>query len=256
MNSAAESAKRNIITENPLFVTILGMSGAIVFTRDILSAVSATITVLVVLISAMSAKFIFERYVGTSGAKAVFFTAAVTATTVCGTVTALTLPDLWKEIGACYPLFPAGSLAMVTSCRSDDTLRKRMVEIVTFVLGYGAALFIVSVIRQLLACIPFMGTPGGALITMGIIAAVFCAVKDKLVALSSKVAAKLSQYASLIAAKIKGKAAADEKNPAENKDQDADELSANGAADEGSLTSGDSEGIDEPSSDSDAEAAE
>ncbi len=176
MKAFAGSLKRGLLTENPLLISFLGLSGAVVFTCDILSALTATVTSLLVLTAAVAAMHFFEKTLGSHGSNVVFFSVAVAVTAICGALTDLAFPTVWDKIGACYPLFPVGSLAFVTSRNTSGKILLREIETISITAGYGAAIVAISIIRQLLGWIPFVQSSGGALIIIGIAAAVMRAI--------------------------------------------------------------------------------
>lgn len=180
MRGFFSTLKRYIFAENPLLVSVLGLSGAVVFTRNIKSALTATVSETVVLTVAMAVMFIFERIFGghdehprgITGAKIVFFSTAVAVTSVCGMLTARFLPSVWGEIGAPWPLLAVGSLALVSSEHGGETFGHRTGEALAHVIGYGAAVIAVALIRQAAGGVPFFAGTGGALILIGAMAAV------------------------------------------------------------------------------------
>lgn len=179
MRELRDALKRSILSENPLLVSVLGLSGAVVFTRDIVSALTASVTAFFVLAAAVAATNIFEHFAGTSGAKIVFFSTSVAMTAICGALTEALFPAVWEKIGACYPLFAVGSLSIVASRRRDGGISIREIGAFALVAGYGAALVIVAAIRQLFGALPIMATSGGALIVIGVAAAVLRAVMSR-----------------------------------------------------------------------------
>lgn len=168
---AAAKGWLTLITENPLFVSVLGLSGAVVFTRDIFCALTAAVTALAVLAASAAAEHVFRQFFGRTGANIVFFSVAAAVTAIAGAATKAALPGIWDKIGACYPLFPVGSLAIVTERRGGSSLSRRESGVLWFMLGYGGALVIVAAIRQILGYFPLAGTPAGALLIIGALAA-------------------------------------------------------------------------------------
>lgn len=170
-SKAAAKGWLTLITENPLFVSVLGLSGAVVFTRDIFCALTAAVTALAVLAASAAAEHVFRQFFGRTGANIVFFSVAAAVTAIAGAATKAALPGIWDKIGACYPLFPVGSLAIVTERRGGSSLSRRESGVLWFMLGYGGALVIVAAIRQILGYFPLAGTPAGALLIIGALAA-------------------------------------------------------------------------------------
>lgn len=176
MRDFADVLKRSLFSENPLLVSVLGLSGAVVFTRNVVSALTAAVTALLVLTAASAAMHIFECFIGVSGSDIVFFSTAAAMTAICGVLTEILVPAVWTEIGACYPLFAVGSLAIVTSSRKDGAVIRREAETLLLVAGYGTAIVVVAAVRQVFGWMPIMAASGGALIIIGIAAAVLRAV--------------------------------------------------------------------------------
>ncbi len=170
-SKAAAKGWLALITENPLFVSVLGLSGAVVFTRDIFCALTAAVTALAVLAASAAAEHVFRQFFGRTGANIVFFSVAAAVTAIVGAATKAALPGIWDKIGACYPLFPVGSLAIVTERRGGLSLSRRESGVLRLMLGYGGALVIVAAIRQILGYFPLAGTPAGALLIIGALAA-------------------------------------------------------------------------------------
>lgn len=171
MKTTAELFRNRLLDENPLLVSVLGMAGAVVFTRDIASALTAAVTSLAVLAAATAAAHLYARLVGERGSRVVFFSTATAVTAICALAASALIPFVFDKIGACYPLFPVGSLALVTS-RGSGTLRRRELEVLSLTAGYGAVIVIISAIRQLFSLVvPFASSSAAALMIAGVLAA-------------------------------------------------------------------------------------
>ncbi len=180
MTGFVRDLRERLIENNPLFAAALGMSGVVVFTRTVADALAAAITALAVVAFAVAISGLIERFTGRFGSRLVFFASATTAAAVCGAVITAFFPPVWAEIGACFPLFAVGSLALTASRQGKETMADSLSSSLSLVLGYDAALILVSVVRQMTSHIlPAAGTSGGALIIAGLLAAAVRATYDK-----------------------------------------------------------------------------
>ncbi len=170
MKNTDETVRHRLLYGNPLLVSLLGLSGAVVFTRDIPTACVAAVTALAVLSAATAASYLFRRYAGMRGFRAVFFSTAAAVTALCAVLTGALLPSVWNSVGACYPLFPVGSLALMAS-RERGKLAERELDVAVMTGGYGAAIILIAAVRQIFSFLPFSATPAAALLTAGVLAA-------------------------------------------------------------------------------------
>lgn len=175
MRGPAESLKRYITAGNPLLVSMLGLSGAVVFTHTAASAAAAVLSEIIVIAASVSVMFAFERVIHNknagSAAKLVFFASAAAFTSLCGAMISRFLPDIWSDVGAPFPLLAVGSIALVSAEQSGETYSERIGGAVARVFGCVAVIIVVAVVRQLAEPLHFFETSGGALILVGILAA-------------------------------------------------------------------------------------
>lgn len=154
MKNIAMIFKKNILTENPLFVRLLGLSAALVVTESIFSAIAMGVAVAAVL-------FLSDVTLAALGKIIPKQTRAVAyILVVCGFVTAAELilgayfPTEREAVGIFLPLIALSEMviASVKKTHDGDLLMAALDGISTGV-GYLAALVLLALIRDAVMCL-------------------------------------------------------------------------------------------------------
>lgn len=167
------TVRHNILDASPLFTAAIGAAGAVVFTRSVEDAAAAAVIAVLVMTSTTVTSSLARMWgVGKNACFLVFFTTAATVVAACGLFTAHVLPLEWNRIGACCPLFTAGSLAAHVSRMRSDTLACDAAAAASCSAGYGISLILIALLRAAFGS-DYAESPSCALILAGVIAAVY-----------------------------------------------------------------------------------
>lgn len=167
------TVRNNILDASPLFTAAIGAAGAVVFTRSVADAAAAAVIAVLVMTSASVMSSLARMWgVGKDACFLVFFTTAAAVVAACGLFTARFLPLEWNRIGACCPLFTAGSLAAHVSRMRNDTLAEDAAAAASYSAGYGISLILIALLRAAFGS-DYAESPSCALILAGVVAAVY-----------------------------------------------------------------------------------
>ena len=167
------TVRHNILDASPLFTAAIGAASAVVFTRSVADAAAAAVIAVLVMTSASVMSSLARMWgIGKNACFLVFFTTAAAVVAACGLFTAHVLPLEWNRIGACCPLFTAGSLAAHVSRMRNDTLACDAAAAASYSAGYGISLIVIALLRAAFGS-DYAESPSCALILAGVIAAVY-----------------------------------------------------------------------------------
>lgn len=178
MKLLKESLKRGIITQNPIFVQVLGMCPTLAVTTSIANGIGMGLSATLVLIFSNLFISLLRKFIPQRVRIAAYIVVIASFVTVVQLLLQAYFPDLYKSLGIFIPLIVVNCiiLARAEAFASKNKPLPSVLDGLGMGLGFTLALTIVSAVRQFLGSVCGIGImtqpPGGFLVLAVILAIV------------------------------------------------------------------------------------
>ncbi len=152
MGDTLSNFKNGLIHSNPVLVLLLGLCPTLAVSTSIDNALGMTAAVMFVLISANIIVSMIRDYTPDRVRIPVFIVIIATLVTVVDLVMQGFMPDLSKSLGIFIPLIVVNCIILgrAEAFASKNTLKDSLADAFGMGIGFGIAITIISVFRQLL----------------------------------------------------------------------------------------------------------
>lgn len=184
MKLLKDSLKRGIITENPIFVLVLGMCPTLAVTSSVSNGLGMGLSATLVLICSNFFISLLRKFIPEKVRIAAYIVVIASFVTIVQMLLQAYLSALYKSLGIFIPLIVVNCiiLARAEAFASKNGPFASALDGLGMGLGFTLALLIVSAIRQFLGSvlkIGFFSLPPGAFLVLGLILAVIAAFRGK-----------------------------------------------------------------------------
>lgn len=187
--------KNGLIDENPIFVQLLGMCPTLAVTTSAINGMGMGLASTAVLVASNAAISLLRKFIPSKIRIPAFIVVIASFVTIVGMVMEGYLPSLFKALGLFIPLIVVNCiiLARAEAFASKNSVVSSIFDGLGMGLGFTMALTVLGSVREILGAgslfgwaLPFafkpaliMILPPGAFLALGILLAIYNAVKSK-----------------------------------------------------------------------------
>jgi len=182
--------------ENPTFVQVLGMCPTLAVTTSVANGLGMGLATLFVLFFSVLITVIIKKIVPDGVRMAVYTVVIATFVTIADMFLRAYVPPISKALGPYVPLIVVNCIILgrIEAFATRNTAGRSLVDALGMGAGFTASLIILGAIREILGSGKLLGfqllgsgfhpllvmvLPAGAFLTLGLLMAIFNAVKDR-----------------------------------------------------------------------------
>jgi len=195
--------KSNLISNNPVFVLYLGVCAVLGVTTSLDNAVGISLIMIDVIVCSSVVIALIRKFIPTEIRIPVYMVIVAATVTFAEMMAMAYIPEVHSSLGIFVALLAVSGLVLNTSLENELSVKDTFVQSIGISLGASIAVFLMAIVRSLLATGGWMLTnlngsvifdlkiipqeftiglfaqPLGAFVTFGILAAIFAAISNK-----------------------------------------------------------------------------